>query len=311
MICVDGTTLDAGCGLIDLQVEVDAAPGNDNFPGTTLTLVPTPSYQYIGGYTVTNVVYTATAVGDNMYATADGYTLGNLWGGVSEADENIWWNVPTPVSGNMTVSLLGSSFDTLLGAGVYSTSSSTPPYRNDDYIPGSVVQSLVTFPVTAGQSNIIEVDGKLGTPAGGTGGVNLTVTLPQAPANDLFANAQPLYLSSAVPVSYGDQTGLQIQVAGSTTYAGNQSENFNSYIGVNPNQNVWFSFTPTNTAVIQLATTSPGAHLIAVYTGFNSGWITGCAATQGATPNASVTFTGNAGTTYYICVDGTIPGHLF
>ena len=166
----------------------------------------------------------------------------------------------------MTVSLLGSSFDTLLGAGVYSTSSSTPPYRNDDYIPGSVVQSLVTFPVTAGQSNIIEVDGKLGTPAGGTGGVNLTVTLPQAPANDLFANAQPLYLSSAVPVSYGDQTGLQIQVAGSTTYAGNQSENFNSYIGVNPNQNVWFSFTPTNTAVIQLATTSPGAHLIAVYT---------------------------------------------
>ena len=53
---------------------------------------------------------------------------------------------------------------------------------------------------------------------------------------------------------------------------------------------------------------SPGQHLIAVYYNVENNWVGGCVGTAGTTPNSSYVFTGNSGTTYYICVDGTIPG---
>ena len=99
-------------------------------------------------------------------------------------------------------------------------------------------------------------------------------------------------------------------MAGSTTLATSSGENWaaNGYLNAPVNQNVWFEFTPTNTGPIYLSVESPGSHLLAVYTAFNSGWVGGCAGTEGATPNSSFVFTGTSGTPYRICVDGTIPG---
>ena len=307
-ICVDGTGSGAGSGLIDLDVEIDAYPSNDVYPGATMPFATVTNLQTYEGYTVTNLSYVATAVGANTYATLDGYNLGNRQG-VNDASANIWWNFVAPTTGNATVSLLGSTFDTLLGAGVYSSATTYPPYGNDDYQPG-VVQSQVIVPVTAGQTNMVEVDGKTGTSEGGTGGANVTITLPVPPANDLFANATILYPSNGVPIISGSETGNLISVAGSTIQATSSGENWvaNGYLNAPVNQNVWFKYTPTNPGLIYLSVNSPGSHLIAVYTSFNGTWVGGCVGTEGATPNSSFSFAGTSGTAYYICIDGTIPG---
>ena len=62
--------------------------------------------------------------------------------------------------------------------------------------------------MTAGQTNYIDVDGKAGTAYGSNGGVNLIVTMPLPPANDLYANRTILYPSNGVPVIFGTQTEL-------------------------------------------------------------------------------------------------------
>ena len=308
-LCVDGTTLDAGCGVIDLDVTINPYPTNDNYPGTALSFTTVSNLQTYGGYTITNIAYVATAVGYNAYATSDGYSLGTRTGTYASGGETIWWNFNPPATGNATISLQGSTFDTLLGAGVF-TASGQQPYYNDDYIPGIVVQSQVIVPVTAGQTNYVDVDGKTGTSYGSNGAVNLTITIPVPPTNDLYANRTILFPSNGVPVAFGNQTGNVIQVAGSTTQATSSGENFSSYLNAPVNQNVWYSFTPTNTGPVYLSVNSPGSHLIAVYSGttFNSGWVGGCAGTEGATPNSSFLFTGTSGTSYQICIDGTIPG---
>jgi hypothetical protein len=310
-LCVDGTTLDAGCGVIDLDVTINPYPTNDNYPGTTLSFTTVSNLQTYGGYTITNIAYVAIAVGYNAYATSDGYSLGTRTGTYASEGETIWWNFNPPAAGNATISLQGSTFDTLLGVGVF-TASGQQPYYNDDYIPGIVVQSQVIVPVTAGQTNYVDVDGKTGTSYGSNGAVNLTITIPIPPTNDLYANRTILFPSNGVPVAFGNQTGNLIQVAGSTTQATSSGENFSSYLNAPVNQNVWYSFTPTNTGPVYLSVNSPGSHLIAVYSGttFNSGWVGGCAGTEGATPNSSFLFTGTSGTSYQICIDGTIPGHF-
>ena len=176
-LCVDGTTLDAGCGVIDLDVTINPYPTNDNYPGTALSFTTVSNLQTYGGYTITNIAYVATAVGYNAYATSDGYSLGTRTGTYASEGETIWWNFSPPAAGNATISLQGSTFDTLLGAGVF-TASGQQPYYNDDYIPGIVVQSQVIVPVTAGQTNYVDVDGKTGTSwYGSNGAVDLTITI--------------------------------------------------------------------------------------------------------------------------------------
>ena len=150
-------------------------------------------------------------VGANTYATASGYTLGNRLN-VNSAGQNIWWNFNPPTTGYATISLLGSPFDTLLGAGVF-TLGNSPPYGNDDIAPGVIVQSQVTVPVTSGMTNYIDVDGKTGPRFGSNGGVNLTVTVPVPPANDLVANAAVLYPAQGVPITFGPVTRNWIRVA--------------------------------------------------------------------------------------------------
>ena len=309
MICVDGTTAySPSYGFIELDITMGVAPVNNTYPGSALSFTASTNLQNYEGFTLTNVTYTATAVGANTYATASGYTLGNRLN-VNSAGQNIWWNFNPPTTGYATISLLGSPFDTLLGAGVF-TLGNSPPYGNDDIAPGVIVQSQVTVPVTSGMTNYIDVDGKTGPRFGSNGGVNLTVTVPVPPANDLVANATVLYPAQGVPITFGPVTGNWIRVAGSTTQATNSGENWynNGWLNTPPNQNVWFAFTPTNTGAIFLSVESPGQHLIAVYYNVENNWVGGCVGTAGATPNSSYVFTGNSGTAYYICVDGTIPG---
>ncbi len=219
----------------------------------------------------------------------------------------IWWSFNPPVQAYATISLAGSTFDTLMAGGVFNGVNNGKSWYNDD--ANGLVTSAATVLVYPGQTNRIVVDGKSGAAAGSVGGVNLAVSLG-APTNDFYANAQVLVPQSSF--SAGNTTGISIRVPGSTTYASNEGENWagNYWLPLPPNKNVWFSYTATNSGTICLMVESPANHLIAVYSGnsFNNGWIGGSIGTAGASPNAAFTFAATGGTTYKICIDGTVPG---
>jgi hypothetical protein len=308
MLCVDGTSSDAGYGFIDLALQINAIPYNDIFPGPMLAFATNTVLETIAEFTVTNLLYTASAVSANNYALQDSgeYSLCSQFSAPC-LGRTIWWSFNPPVQSYATISLAGSTFDTLLAGGVFNGVNNGKSWYNDD--ANGLVTSAATVLVYPGQTNRIVVDGKSGAASGSVGGVNLTVTLG-APTNDFYANAQVLTPQSVL--SAGNMTGIGIRVPGSTTYASNEGENWagNSWLTVPPNKNVWFSYATTNSGTIYLTVESAGNHLVAVYSGssFNSGWIGGSVGVQGAAPNAACTFTATAGTTYKICVDGTVPG---
>ncbi len=308
MVCVDGTSSDAGYGFIDLALQINAIPYNDVFPGAMLAFATNAVLETVAEFTVTNLLYTATAVSANNYALQDSgeYSLCSQYSAPC-LGRTIWWSFNPPVQSYATISLAGSTFDTLLAGGVFNGVNNGKSWYNDD--ANGLVTSAATVLVYPGQTNRIVVDGKSGATSGSVGGVNLTVSLG-APANDFYANAQVLTPQS--DFSAGNMTGISIRVPGSTTYASNQGENWagNNWLAVPPNKNVWFSYTATNSGTICLTVESAANHLVAVYSGssFNSGWIGGSVGVQGASPNAACTFTAAAGTTYKICVDGTVPG---
>jgi thiol-disulfide isomerase/thioredoxin len=143
-----------------------AQPANDMFANATV----------IAG---TNIVVN----GNNVEATRESgepYPAG-VWSGGS-----VWWSWTAPVSGTVTISTAGSSFDTVLGlyAGS-SVSALTEVDSNDDENYGAGIStSKLTALVDAGQTYRIVVAG-YGQAPSGAGSVALSLQLgpmQQAPA---------------------------------------------------------------------------------------------------------------------------------
>jgi hypothetical protein len=93
---------------------------------------------------------------------------------------SIWYRWEAPATGIVTIDTIGSGFDTVLA--VYtenSLSSLSVGFKNDDIDPGVVTNSRVTFPVTAGLTYRIAVDGfnNTGTDSGEVGPVTLNWNL--------------------------------------------------------------------------------------------------------------------------------------
>lgn len=103
--------------------------------------------------------------------------------------QDVWFSYETACDGTVTISTLGSSFDTVLA--VYGPSASCPTtcplgspdgdYTelacNDDIINST--DSYVVLPVTAGQCLLIRVGGRSGaSPTGGDGILNIDCVLP-------------------------------------------------------------------------------------------------------------------------------------
>src|SRR5262249_3236874 len=115
--------------------------------------------------------------------------------------KSVWWAWTAPASGSTTISLIGSSFDTLLG--VYTgtaVNALTLVASNDDF--GGTTQSQVTITATAGVIYIIDADGYGGV----SGSLKLTVTQATSNAAPTVATA-----ASATPVtSTGTTTTLSV-----------------------------------------------------------------------------------------------------
>ena len=135
-------------------INIPSGPANNNFASRT-------AISSSGG----------TVTGSNVNATKEsgepnhaGYPGG----------KSVWWSWAPSVSGNATISTVGSSFDTLLG--IYTgTAVGSLTQRAADDDGGGNGTSLKTFSVTAGTTYQIAVDGF----GGASGSITLTVRPPQ------------------------------------------------------------------------------------------------------------------------------------
>jgi len=164
---------------------------------------------------------------------------------------NIWYRYTAGGTGDVTVSLLGSEFDTALV--VYNTGNCYPAsgdiiQRNDDF--GGFLQSQITFQATAGRSYLFEVLGYNADEVGeGVITVSSAVQPPPATNNDECHNAKPIK----------EVTNMQFD----TTSATQDGPHLCMY-----SKNIWFCYTAscTGKATVSLAGSSYDT-MLAVYDG--------------------------------------------
>jgi len=163
---------------------------------------------------------------------------------------NLWYHYTAGGTGEVTVSLLGSEYDTALV--VYDGGDCYPEWgdiidRNDDF--GGFLQSQITFQATAGRSYLFEV---LGYNSDEVGEGVITVSSdvePPSTDNDDCQNAKPI----------GDVTNMPFD----TTIASQDGPSHCMY-----SSNLWFCYTATCTgeATVSLAGSSYDT-MLAVYDG--------------------------------------------
>jgi len=163
---------------------------------------------------------------------------------------NIWYRYTAGGTGDVTVSLLGSEFDTALV--VYNTGNCYPSTgdiieRNDDF--GGFLQSQITFQATSGRSYLFEVMG-YNSDEVGEGVITVRSTAqPPSTNNDNCQNAKPI--------------GEVTNTAFNTTSATQDGPRHCMY-----SKNIWFCYTASRTgrATVSLAGSSYDT-MLAVYNG--------------------------------------------
>jgi len=202
--------------------------------------------------------------------------------------KSVWWTWTAPVNGAVTISTMGSGFDTLLAAYTGSTVSALNVVAANDN-QGFFLFSSISFTATAGTPYQIAVDGFNG--ASSTIQLSLKMSVP--PVNDAFANRLPLSGPSVTTTGNNDNGTRE---PGEPLHAGN--------IG---GKSVWWTWTATSAGPVRVATTgSTFDTTLAVYTGTSVNALTLVAGDDdsGGWPASAVTFTAVAGMTYQIAVDG-------
>ena len=188
LIEVGGYGLEKGQGRLTVHCEGQTPPPP---PPSTPPNNDCANAQPVGD--VTNLAF------DTRNATFDGR-------GLCMRSPNIWYCYTASCTGNVTVSLLGSGYDTMLavynGCDCQPTSSALIECNDDS---GSQLQSRITFAATAGSRYLIEIGGY----GSETGRGVLTITCAGqsgSPSNDRCANARTV----------GDVTNLAFDTRNAT-----------------------------------------------------------------------------------------------
>ena len=255
----------------------------------------------IGGHIVLHVGLTPAPANDlfarrialsgalrTIYATNTG--AGHEIGESDHADHvggaSVWWSWTSPSNGPVTISTVGSSFDTLLEIYTGTTLANLTPVTADDDSGGNGT-SLVTFTAVKGTVYQIAVDGKNGADGA------LVLRIAVVPSNDLFAKRILFSGGSNVLSGYNIAAGKE---SGEPNHAGN--------IG---GASVWWSWTaPSNGVAMMTTEGSSFGTLLAVYTGSTVSGLTTVTSDANDTSDmtSAITFNAVAGTTYQIAVDG-------
>jgi hypothetical protein len=264
---------------------VISAPGKQTVTNTTPfgILQPPANDRFANRAVLTGTTTTATAssVGASKEAGEPAHA-GNAGG------KSVWWSWIAPVSGAVTVSTMGSSFDTLLAAYTGSTVSALNVVAANDN-QGFFLFSTISFVATAGTAYQIAVDGF----SGASGAIQLSLKMSVPPANDAFANRLPL-------------SGLSITTTGNNDN-GTKEPGEPLHASNTGGKSVWWTWTATSAGPVRVATTGSAFDTtLGVYTGTSVNALTLIAGDDdsGGWPASAVTFTAVAETSYQIAVDG-------
>jgi PKD repeat protein len=228
----------------------------------------------------------ATATGSNINASAEDGEPEHL----VQRSHSAWWTWTAPRTAPVAVSLVGSSFDTVLG--VYSGGSMgnlTLVAANDDAALANTSQ--VTFNATVGTAYQIAVDG-YGEEQGQIA-LSIVQAAGAAVANDAFANAETLAGTSTSATGSNYDATAQ---AGEPAHAGQTAA-----------KSIWWKWTAPANGVCTVDTIgSPFDTVLAVYTGSSFSSLTSVASDDqsGGSNTSKVSFNTTTGTTYFFAVDG-------
>ena len=222
----------------------------------------------------------------------------------SIAGKTLWFAWTVNHNREVTISTLGSSFDTVLA--VYTGTdfgNLAIVANNDDAAPG-VATSALTFPGVAGTTYFIVVDGY--NPATGRGAANGTVVLTYnqpggPPPNDNFADAFELAGLSGTTNGFSFDATTEQDEPDRETELGAAQPASSSWFRWTAPVTGWFTFdtlgTPLDTTLAIYTGTEFGNF---VEVGSNNNIDNGIPIVQ-----SRVTFLASAGVTYQIAVDGT------
>jgi hypothetical protein len=144
-------------------------------------------------YPINDLCTDATEIGDVTNLPFD--TTGARFGGrgLCMVSPNVWYCYTAPCTGDVTVSLAGSSYDTMLA--VYNKCECFPTQAdmiacNDDF--GGTYQSQVTFAAIAGQQYLIEVGGYGSQTGSGLLTISCEGVVEPPSSKDDCVNARPI-----------------------------------------------------------------------------------------------------------------------
>jgi hypothetical protein len=207
--------------------------------------------------------------------------------GVIMNSKNIWYVYTASCTGQVTISLCGSAYDTLMA--VYSGSTCPPTYGrlvayNDDFCD---FQSQVTINAVAGSKYLIEVGGYQNYNGSGV----LTIRCPNTVENDNCASA----------ISVGAVTNLAFDTT-NATFDGP------GLCNVNHSPNIWFLYTATSTTSVTVSLCGSSFDtILSVYEDATcppqAGKMLGCN-DDFCNHQSQVTFSGKSGKQYLIEVAG-------
>jgi len=214
----------------------------------------------------------------------------------NDGGRSVWWSWVAPASTPVTVSTVGSDFDTALGVYRGSAVGALTLVAADLRAAGGG-RSVVTFEAVQGEEYQIAVDGF----NNGTGAASgrVVLNLRQHPAGPLHANDD---FEHAPPISAPFLTVVGNNI-GATRQPGEPAH------GTAPQgKSVWWTWTaPADVAVTVSTTNSQFDTLLAVYTGNSLDALSLVAENDDIDPGreqSSVTFQAAAGVVYRIAVDG-------
>ncbi len=259
-IAVDGFS--AAHGSFSLQYAQNS-PANDNFASPAVITGAT-------GKTSANTARSTGEPGEPNHG--------------SIPDRSVWYSWTAPETGTAVAHTRESNFDTVIAAYTGTTITGLTQLASNDQFNGTN-QSKITFPVTAGTTYRIAVDGFGAT----TGALGMQWSI-NPPANDNFSSPQVL------PGQYGSISSTSVRATG-------EPGELDFHGGAAADGSVWYLWTPTVTAPASVTLSNPSSGFapgVEVYTGTSLGALT--SVLDGGSTGGSFNVT--AGTPYRIAVDG-------
>lgn len=206
---------------------------------------------------------------------------------------SVWFTWQAPVSGKVTITTDGSSFDTLLAVYIGSSLTALAPVAANDDNPAGGTTSFLAFNAAAGATYQIAIDGYNG-------------------ANGLLTLALGLEPNSLEPANNSFQAAIQLLGTSATTTGASQSATKEggepNHAGNSGGSSVWWFWTAPSSGVTTITTAGSSFDtLLAVYTGTAISALTSIASNDDSASGGSTSqliFNAVSGTTYRIAVDG-------